>query len=319
MVGSWYAGAMMHRRDVLAAVAGLWAARLVSANPPSEPDVRDPGQPVAAPAFKISLAQWSFHRALSKGDLAHADFPARAQELGIDAVEYVNVFFRKKGDAAEVKELRRRCDDLGVSSLLIMCDGEGRLGDPDEAARRKTVDNHRAWLEAARELGCHSIRVNASSEGSFEEQQRLAADGLRRLCEAADPLGLNVIVENHGGWSSHGGWLAETIRRTGHTRAGTLPDFGNFRLGDGREYDRYQGVRELMPFARGVSAKSYDFNAQGEETTIDYAKMLAIVVEAGYRGYVGVEFEGETMSEREGVLATKTLLERVRATSKPSW
>ncbi len=268
---------------------------------------------VPEPLFKISLAQWSLNRALFAGTLDHLDFPKTAREdYGIDAIEYVNTFFKKKGDADYNLALRKRCDDLGVKSLLVMCDGEGALGDPDPAKRNQAVENHRKWLDAAASLGCHSIRVNAHSEGSPDEQRERAADGLRKLCGHADPMGLNVIVENHGGLSSNAAWLAAVVRQVDHKRAGTLPDFGNFRISDKESYDRYKGVEELMPLAKSVSAKSYDFNDSGDETTIDYQRMLKIVLAANYTGYVGIEYEGGRLSESEGILATKRLLERVR-------
>jgi L-ribulose-5-phosphate 3-epimerase len=198
--------------------------------------------------------------------------------------------------------------------VLIMCDGEGDLGDPDAGARAKAVDNHQKWIELAAALGCHSIRVNAASKGTREEQAKLAADGLRRLTEKCAAANLNCIVENHGGLSSHGDWLAEVIRKVDHPRAGTLPDFGNFY-----EYDRYQGVKDMMPFAKGVSAKSHDFDAQGNETKTDYARMLRIVLGAGYRGRIGVEYEGDRLPEPEGIMATRRLLERTREALTPEF
>jgi sugar phosphate isomerase/epimerase len=185
----------------------------------------------------------------------------------------------------------------------------GARGDPAERARAQAVDNHMKWLDAAKSLGCHSIRVNAQSQGDPDEQERLAADGLRALCERADPLGLNVIVENHWGLSSTSPWLVRVMKRVDHPRIGTLPDFGNF---DPKVQDRYDAVRDMMPFARAVSAKSNDFDARGEETTTDYLRMMRIVTNTGYRGRVGIEYEGNRLSEREGVIATKRLLERVR-------
>jgi sugar phosphate isomerase/epimerase len=275
---------------------------------------RVPTRAAAAALFPISLAEWSLHRTLRAGELAHVDFPQRARALGVEAVEYVNSFWPKPAaDLDYLRELRRRCDGEGVRSLLIMCDGEGALGDPDAAARATAVANHHRWVAAAQSLGCHSIRVNAQSRGTPDEQQRLVADGLRALCEFADGHGIDVIVENHGGLSSNGAWLRDTLRRVDHPRCGSLPDFGNFRLADGEFYDRYQGVDELMPFARGVSAKSHDFDADGNETGTDYRRMLTIVVvKHGYRGHIGIEYEGTRLGEREGILSTRRLLERVR-------
>ncbi|RIK87448.1 MAG: xylose isomerase [Planctomycetota bacterium] len=260
------------------------------------------------PLFKISLAEWSFHRTLQKGDMDNLDFPKAAKDLGIEAVEYVNQFFKDKAeDEQYLGELEKRCKDEGITSVLIMCDGEGNLGDPDNAKRKQAVKNHQKWVHAAKRLGCHSIRVNAHSEGSREEQAKLAADGLRQLSEYAAPHKIGVIVENHGGLSSHGDWLAGVIKSVGLENCGTLPDFGNFY-----EYDRYQGVKELMPFAKGVSAKSHEFDDQGNEVRTDYRRMMEIVLDAGYHGYVGIEWEGDQPGEREGILLTKQLLERVR-------
>lgn len=269
---------------------------------------------VPEPLFTISLAQWSLHRMLRAGELDHLDFPARAKAFGIDAVEYVNTFWRRPPDDRDyLRQLIGRCDDAGVKSLLIMCDGLGSLGDPDTKARAQAVANHAPWLEAAEVLGCHAIRVNAQSSGTPEEQQKLAADGLAALCERADPHGLSVLVENHGGLSSNGAWLRDTLRAVGHRRIGALPDFGNFRIADGEFYDRYRGVDELMPLARAVSAKSHDFDEHGDETGTDYRRMLElVVVRHGYRGRIGIEYEGSRLPESDGITATLRLLLRVR-------
>ena len=261
------------------------------------------------PLFKISLAEWSLNKTLFGGKLDNLDFAKTAKEdYGIDAIEFVNQFFKDKAkDEKYLAELKKRADDLGVKMLLIMIDDEGALGDKDDAKRTKAVENHYKWVDAAKFLGCHSIRVNAQSTSDFEEAKKLAADGLRRLSEFAAKSQLNVIVENHGGLSSNGKWLSETIKSVGLKNCGTLPDFGNFD-----DYDRYQGIAEMMPFAKAVSAKSHDFDSQGNETQTDYFKMMKIVLDAGYHGYCGIEYEGSKLSEPEGIKATKKLLERIR-------
>jgi sugar phosphate isomerase/epimerase len=272
------------------------------------------------PLFKLSIAEWSYHKALFAKQMDNLDFPAKCKEMGVNGVEYVNQFFKDKAkDMDYLKQLKTRCADHKVKSVLIMIDGEGNLGEPDEAKRHEAVDKHKRWVEAAKFLGCHSIRVNAGSAGSFEEQQKLAADGLRKLSEFAKPLGMNIIVENHGGLSSNGAWLAGTIKSVGLDNCGTLPDFGNFRVSKEEEYDRYKGTAELMPFAKGVSAKSHDFDEQGNETHTDYKKMLKIVLDAGYRGHIGVEYEGGKLSEEEGVKATLKLLRRLRRELAPAY
>ena len=264
--------------------------------------------------FKISLAEWSLHRALQSGRIDHLDLcKISKDEFGIMAVEYVNSFFFDKAkDILYLREMKNRAEDLGVKSLLIMCDNLGMLGDPDKNARISAVENHYKWVEAAKFLGCHSIRVNASSDGSYSEQISLAADGLRRLAEFGETFDINIIVENHGGFSSSGEWLTLVMMEVNHPRIGTLPDFGNFKIKDEDWYDRYKGVKELMPYATAVSAKSHDFDALGNEINTDYYKMMKIVTEAGYSGYVGIEYEGNILDEVTGIHATKTLLEKVR-------
>jgi sugar phosphate isomerase/epimerase len=275
------------------------------------------------PLFKISLAEWSLHRMLfdgKDGKLDNLEFPEFAKrEFGIDAVEYVNQFFKDKAnDTAYLTELKKRAAEHGVTNVLIMIDGEGHLGDPDQAKRIEAVENHYKWVEAAKFLGCHSIRVNAHSEGSYDEQMKLAADGLRRLSEFGAQHRIGVIVENHGGLSSNGAWLAGVMKLVDHPNCGTLPDFGNFRINDDAEYDRYKGVAELMPYAKGVSAKSHQFDDQGNEVHTDYFKMVKIVLDAGYHGHIGVEWEGNEPSEVEGIRLTQRLLERVRDRLQPS-
>lgn len=269
------------------------------------------------PLYDISLAEWSLHRQLFAKQLDHLDFPKVTREdYGIGAVELVNQFFKDKArDRQYLADFKQRADGFGVKILLIMIDGEGALGHADAAERSRAVERHHPWVEAAQFLGCHSIRVNAETggTGTFEEQQQRAADGLRRLATFAADFKINVIVENHGGLSSHGAWLAGVMRQVGLKNCGTLPDFGNFNIGAGQQYDRYLGVAEMMPFAKAVSAKSNDFDEAGNEIHTDYRRMMKIVLDAGYRGYVGIEYEGGKVDEPEGIRLTKQLLERVRA------
>lgn len=297
---------MFTRRDFLRSAAAAGAA-LATFDPFEHLLAQEKGR------FGISLAEWSLHRTLRAGTITNLDFPRIAKdEFGITAVEYVNQFFKEQArDTAYLKDLKSRTETLGVRNVLIMVDGEGMLGHPEDAERAKTVENHKQWVEAAKFLGCHAIRVNAQSKGTRAEQERLAADGLRALGEFAAPHEISVIVENHGGLSSDGSWLAGVIKRADLPGVGTLPDFGNFRVSREQEYDRYKGVAELMPFAKGVSAKSHAFDAAGNETGTDYVKMLDIVVRSKYRGFIGIEYEGQTLGEYEGIKATKALLERV--------
>jgi sugar phosphate isomerase/epimerase len=280
------------------------------------------GHPAGDMFFEISLAEWSLHKTLFNKELDNLDFPAAAKnDYGIEAVEYVNQFFKDKAeDTQYLNELKKRCNDNGVTSVLIMVDGEGQLGDLDKKKRKEAVEKHYKWVNAAKELGCHSIRVNAAGNGSYEEVQKAAVDGLGRLSEFGEKAGIGVIVENHGGYSSNGDWLSEVMKQVDNPFCGTLPDFGNFCIKRGRqdgkpvcldEFDRYKGTALLMPYAKGVSAKSHVFDAEGNEVNTDYYKIMQIVKDAGYTGYVGVEYEGSELSEPEGIMATKKLLEKV--------
>jgi len=267
-------------------------------------------------SFKISLAEWSLHRALQSKKIDHLDFISLTKtEFGLDAVEYVNSFFFDKAqDQNYLNKMKARANDHGVKSLLIMCDNEGNLGDPDRSKRNKAVENHYKWAEAAKFLDCHSIRVNARSDNSlsYQEQMDLAADGLSKLIEFCNKMDLNTIVENHGGLSSNGAWLSSLMKKINHPRAGTLPDFGNFLINNDEWYDRYKGVNELMPFAKAVSAKSHEFDSNGNEVRTDYRKMMKIVLDAGYNGYVGIEYEGNKHSEYEGIHLTSKLLKKIK-------
>lgn len=284
--------------------------------------------------FKISLAQWSLNKRFLKRSgaepLDNLEFAKIARSVGIDGLEYVNQMFKDKAkDEAYLGEMKKRAAGEGVKSLLVMVDGEGSIGAPKEEARAKTVENHLKWLDAAKFLGCHSIRVNAASDAklSWDEQAKLAADGLHRLCVEGDKRGLWVVVENHGGLSSNGKWLTQVMKLADHKRVGILPDFGNFYINrqTGEMYNPYQGLREFMPWVKeGVSAKAYDWDTgagkfytedrrEKMEMTIDYERLVKIVVGAGYTGYIGVEYEGAKHSEIEGIKRTKQALEDIRA------
>jgi len=283
--------------------------------------------------FRISLDEPSLGHAIRgrTGErLGHLDFAKVAKEkCGIDAVGYYGPYFEKPPtDAKYLAEMNKRAADHGVTQLLIMPEREGFIDDPDARRRKQAIENHYKWVEAAETLGCHSIRVNAGRSMrrtpplGMAERAKLAVDGLTRLAEFSAKHKVSVIVENHGGASSNGKWLAQVMRQVNSPFCGTLPDFGNFRISDKlergpwtEEYDRYQGIKELMPFAKSVSAKSHHFDAAGNETHTDYDRMLKIVLDAGYHGHLGIEYmkyEASQLGEIEGILATKRLLERVR-------
>ena len=278
------------------------------------------------PTLKIGLAQWSFHRSIRSGKLDNLDFAKTAKEkFDIDVVEYVNqFFFNKAKNLSYLSEMKSRADDVGVKNLLIMIDDEGSLGDSNKNKRIKAIDNHKKWVEAANILGCESIRVNAQGGGSETEVAKLASESLSKLAEFATAYNINIIVENHGGYSSNAKWLVEVIKNSGEENVGTLPDFGNFCIkskpdefsdwggldGCAVEYDKYKGVEEMLPFAKSVSAKSLNFDSDGNSIEIDFYKMIKIIKKFGYSGCISIEYEGTSHSEVEGIMLTKKLLKK---------
>ena len=284
--------------------------------------------------FMISLAQWSVRNLIFGGDiwknkdlkwrdkadaminhpekiicgsLDPLDFPQYArEECGISAVEYVNTFFyRHADDEAYLGELKKRADDYGIDSVLIMVDMAGDLGHTNPSERTKAIEKHQQWVRSAAFLGCTAIRVNSHSRGPWEMQIENCALGISTLAEYAKSYNIDIVVENHGGLSSNGKWISELMQKINLPNVGTLPDFGNFK-----EYDKYQGVEEMMPYAKGVSAKCYKFNDDGLETSIDFERMLNIVKASGYTGYIGIEFEGWGADPTNDILKAKALLER---------
>jgi sugar phosphate isomerase/epimerase len=303
------------RRDLLRATGTLGALALVTSHNAMASPLEDTARPAEENLFGLSLAQWSNHRSLQAGQQTHLDWISNARKrYDLGAVEFVNSFFKDRAcDWAYLGQMKQRAADADVRMLLIMIDGEGALAAADDAERAAAIERHRKWMVSASFLGCHSIRVNAAGSGEAAEMQRRAADSLIQLANFGDPYGVSVIVENHGGRSSNGEWLAGVMKLADDPRVGTLPDFGNFRIEGDEWYDRYKGVEELMPFAKAVSAKSHEFDERGDEINTDYHRMLRIVVQAGYRGHVGIEYEGSKHTEDEGILLTRDLLLRVRA------
>ncbi len=265
------------------------------------------------PKFQLSLAEWSLHQALFAKKMTNLDFPVRAiKEFGLSGVEYVSTFFKDTSNEY-LNELLKITKDNNVTNVLIMVDGEGDLGDKEADIRSKGVDRHHRWIDAAAFLGCKTIRVNARGKGTPDEVAAALADSLTKLGEYGAKQNINVVVENHGGISSDGKWLSGVMRKVNMKNVGILPDFGNFTISATEKYDRYLGVEEMMPFAKGVSGKSHNFDAQGNETEIDFFKMMKIVSDSGYKGWIDIEYEGTKLSEPEGIMATKKLLEKAIA------
>lgn len=281
----------------------------------------DPAQVKAEEAamfFQISLAQWSFHRALNAGKMDNLDFATKARELGCEGLEYVNQFFADKAkDKAYLTTMNERAAAEGLQNVLVMIDGEGNLADADAKKRLQAIENHYKWVEAANFLGCHAIRVNLGGGKEMEAAAKAGADSLTTLSEFAKDANIEILVENHGGFSSNGAWLAGVMQEVNLENCGTLPDFGNFCIEYGenyscaKEYPRYQGIEEMLPYAKAISAKSHNFDDQGNETNIDYMRVMKMVKDSGYKGFVGIEYEGSVLSEEEGIIKTRDLLLKV--------
>jgi len=259
-------------------------------------------------AYEISLAAWSMHRMFFAHEVDQLGMVALTRELSIDALELVNTFFPSP-QYVYLRELRKCAEESGVQLPLIMCDGEGNLAHRDAAKRMQSVRNHHKWIDVSAVLGCRAVRVNAGGEQGDDDALERNAESCRALVEYAEAAGVDVLVENHFGLSMDADWLVSLVRLVDSPRFGTLPDFGNLAAGA----DRYAAVRTMMPYAKAVSAKCYDFDDAGEERTIEFAQMMRIVADAGYAGFVGIEYEGTRLPEREGILACKRLLERVRS------
>lgn len=293
--------------------AGLAAAPIIGCSP---------RQSSKDPRFKVSLAEWSLRDWIRSGKMTNLDFPKVAQsEFGINAVEYVTGFFDDKAeDMTYLKELKQRADDLGVRNVLIMVDmwaDHGTLASADAGRRKTAAGNHRKWVDAAEFLGCHAIRVNAHGyeEASYQDARDYFVDGLSQLVEYGKSVDISIVVENHGGYSSNAQWLVEVMEGVNSNYCGTLPDFGNFRIDGDKEifYDPLKGLTELMPFAKGVSAKANDFDRNGLETTMDFPAMLKVVEASDFEGYVGIEWGGGSnpaMNAEDGIRATQAALDK---------
>ena len=263
--------------------------------------------------FRISLAEWSIHKAIRAHTLSNLDFPQVARErFGIEGLEFVNQLWEAPTQDY-LGRLKQNMARYGCKGVLIMCDGEGMMGHSDPAARRKVAENHYKWVDYAAELGCHSIRCNMHPEKQPATPAEIDAfigycvDSFSRLCEYAKPRELNVIIENHGGISSDPDVMVRLMKTVNLPNFGTLPDFGNFP----KTVDRYEAVRKLMPYAKGVSFKCFDFGPDGRETTIDMDKMMKIVLDSGYHNWVGIEYEGERLTEFEGIAGGKRFLDQM--------
>ena len=271
--------------------------------------------------LKISLAQWSLNKSIKNGKLPILDFAKKARSFDIEGIEFVSGLDTRDTDILErmsmnslAKELIKRSDDYGIDNVLFMIDNQGDLASSNKNERFQAIDNHKRWIDLSAEIGCKTMRVNLNGEKDLNKWTKNSVKSLTALNKYNENI--NVVVENHGGLSSSGKYLSNVMSKVKLENCGTLPDFGNFCMNGSpwgnctQMYDRYLGTEELMPYAHAVSAKSYDFDDEGNETSIDYKRMMEIVKRSGYQGYVGIEYEGNRLGEDDGIIATKKLLEK---------
>lgn len=293
----------MHRRDILKMGLATGAAISLSrwSNAATFPRRQEPW-------LKMAVQQYSFNQQLRSGELKLVDFPETVVEgTGIKALEYFNGHIEDKvGDEKYFKQLRKRCDDLGAINTLMLCRSKPALDSPKQKIREKAIEGYRPWLTATKILGGQFIRVDTRHKGDAEEQKKYAIAGLRALCEVAKEYEIGILVENHGNHSGNGKWLADVMKQVNLENCGTLPDFQNFK-----DYDPYQGVAEMMPWAKVLCAKSKSFDNDGNEQNVEFRKMLRIAKDAGFRGYIGIEFEGHDIPPIKGINATKALIEKI--------
>lgn len=322
----------MKRREFVTGL-GLAGAAAVTGNLPSAETA-----PIKPQPFTIGLSQWAFHRAIFgdardhyrtfiknlhsdpdsvlAGEMDPRDIVWRARELDVGVVDLVNILWFGHGeDKPWLNDFKTRARDANVTFGVLMCDQLARSGAADAKERRQSVEDHTRWMETAAELGCPFLRINPYGEGTYLEQCQRSAETLHALAERSADYGLEVIVENHGHPGSNGAWLAMLIEMANHSRVGTYTDLDNFFMGGWdlnpeRRYDRHQGLLDLAPYTKAISAKTHDFDPDGEETTIDYHACLKILIDSGFSGLVSAEFEGNRVDETEGSKLTVELLKR---------
>lgn len=289
--------------------------------------------------MEAGLSQWSFHRSLLgnsrdnyeqylkelhsnnpdqvlRGNMDHYSFLEAACSLNIKTIDLVNIlFFSKVSDHSWLESYKRKADSLGLSFGCLMCDELGSLGSSSRTERRESLEKHLLWLQAASKLGCTMLRINAYGDGTYLQQLKQCSQTISSLADCANDYGINVVIENHGFASNNGAWLAMLIEHIGKDNVGVYLDFDNFFMGGWhhnpkRYYDRRQGIIDLAPYTFGVSAKSYDFNSLGDETTIDFKECIELLSEAKFDGVISAEYEGDTLSEFDGVEKTIRLIQK---------
>ncbi len=273
--------------------------------------------------IEIGLSTWSLHRHMGPikrqvvtdtgekhewteeypEDVSLLDFAGFARkEYGLTHLELIQMSFPST-EASYLKKLRSAVEAAEAVIENVPID----VGDICELAperRAEHVRNIKSWMDVAAAIGSRAVRVNTGPSREGSDALALAVESCKRLAEHADKLGLNVLIENHGGISSDPQLLKQLIESVSTERMGACPDFGGFD-----EAIRYDGLQKIMPLAKLVHAKSYAFDEHGEETAIDYARCMQIVKNSGFSGVLSIEYEGDGNAS-EGIKKTKELILR---------
>ena len=255
----------------------------------------------------ISLAAWSLVREFREGKWKNLDLPRICREdFGINGLEFVNSFFELPTERY-LNQLKKNAAEHGVTLVLIMVDGEGNMSAMEKKERMQAALNHRKWVDIAASLGCHAIRCNVGGPSKDYDQDTMkrAADSFGNLVEYASQYPLNVILENHGGASSNPDMMIGLMKAINSPNFGTLPDFGNIY-----EFDRYESIRKLVAYAKGISVKT-KFKPNGTHPDYDLEKLLKICMEEGYHGFYGIEQESPDANSWQAVRWSKAVIDRV--------
>jgi sugar phosphate isomerase/epimerase len=271
---------------------------------------------------KLVLAQWTFNKDLFAGKMTTIDFVNKAAEMGFDGVEFVSQFIKDKvNDDAYLAELKLASETAGIKNTMISVDvSEAKLGSSDPDERDIATAKHKEWIVAASKLNCPTIRVNAHGDGTADEMMSAMFNSVKELANFGKSYNVGVTIENHGQYSSDGKWLSQLIGKLVPYGVGSVADFDNWcieREGGKlwgtpciKEYDRYLGMKELLPTARSVSVKAFDFDEQGNAIKTDFKRMFQLIKEAQYDEYLAIEFEGHDMDPIEGIRKTLELVDQ---------
>ncbi|HEX3000690.1 MAG TPA: sugar phosphate isomerase/epimerase family protein [Armatimonadota bacterium] len=184
---------------------------------------------------------------------------------------------------------KKAARDSGLTVNCLIC--EGNLATPDEAARKRQIEENTKKLHAAARLGAPVVRMNLGGVGQGENSDTVGVDrviaAFNEMLPVARQLKIKITIENHGGVSGSADNILRIIQGTDRKWVGSCLDFGNWS-----NEVRYDSCAKLAPYAYHVHAKAHNFNADGEESQFSFGRILDMLQEAKYRGAISIEWEG---------------------------